>query len=176
MKIDLHIYRPKDIDLHGYRPKKSKGDGLAKIIQQAWETGAEKLCLVHGHGRSRGGSPGFYNTKTGRFGLAVRRQLRHNVLLRQWIKHTTLDCRSWGDTTVKLKANPAPSRFELDWSILPAPSFPDRRVAREEIYGPWLPRRPMKGHKNQQLQELGPSPNALGSHRAAGLTPFPAAL
>src|SRR5262245_43127436 len=44
MKIDLHIYRPKDL----------KNDGLARIIQQAWETGAEKLCLVHGHGRSRG--------------------------------------------------------------------------------------------------------------------------
>ena len=48
MKIDLHIYRPKDL----------KRDGLAKIIQQAWEMGAEKLCLVHGHGRSRGRSPG----------------------------------------------------------------------------------------------------------------------
>ena len=119
MKIDLHIYRPKDL----------KRDGLAKIIQQAWETGAEKLCLVHGHGRSRGRSPGFYNTRTGHFGLTVRRQLRRNVLLRQWIKYTTLDCRSWGATTVKLKANPAPSRSELDWSILPAPSFPERRVA-----------------------------------------------
>ncbi|MBX9827903.1 MAG: hypothetical protein K2Y27_23245 [Xanthobacteraceae bacterium] len=62
IKIDLHIYRPKDL----------KGDGLAKIIRQAWETGAEKLCLVHGHGRSRGRSPGFYNTKTGRFGLIIR--------------------------------------------------------------------------------------------------------
>ncbi len=156
MKIDLHIYRPKDLDLHGYRPKKSKGDGLAKIIQQAWETGAEKLCLVHGHGRSRGGSPGFYNTKTGRFGLAVRRQLRDNVLLRQWIKHTTLDCRDWGATTVKLKANPAPSRSELDWGILPAPSFPERRIAREErriarelTYGPWLPRRLRRDMKQQ---------------------------
>jgi hypothetical protein len=29
MKIDLHIYRPKDL----------KRDGLAKIIQQAWERG-----------------------------------------------------------------------------------------------------------------------------------------
>ena len=138
MKIDLHIYRPKDL----------KNDGLAKIIQQAWETGAEKLCLVHGHGRSRGRSPGFVNTRTGRFGLIIRGQLRRSRGLRQWIKYTTLDCREWGATTVKLKANPAPSRSALDWSILPAPSFPERRVADEErklarelAYGPWLPRR-----------------------------------
>ena len=148
MKIDLHIYRPKDL----------KGDGLAKIIQQAWETGAEKLCLVHGHGRSRGRSPGFYNTRTGRFGLIVRGQLRRNTGLRQWIKYTTLDCREWGATTVKLKANPAPSRSELDWSILPVPSFPERgiapeerRIARELAYGPWPPRW-MKRDKNQQVQ------------------------
>ena len=145
MKIDLRIYRPKDL----------KRDGLAKIIQQAWETGAEKLCLVHGHGRSRGRSPGFYNTRTGRFGLIIRGLLRRNRGLRQWIKYTTLDCRDWGATTVKLKANPAPSRSALDWSILPAPSFPERQVAREEIYGPWLPRRLRKQHKDQQFQELG---------------------
>ena len=149
MKIDLHCYRPKDL----------KNDGLAKIIQQAWETGAEKLCLVHGHGRSRGRSPGFYNTKTGRFGLFVRWQLRHNVRMRQWIKYTTLACREWGATTVKLKANPAPSRSELDWSILPAPSYPERKAADEErklarelAYGPWLPRWMKKNHKIQQVQ------------------------
>jgi hypothetical protein len=132
MKIDLHNYRPKDLNLNGYSPyqrKKFNGDGLARIIQQAWETGAEKLCLVHGHGRGRGKSPGFVNTKTGRFGIAVRRQLRNNVLFRQWIKHSTLDCRDWGATTVKLKANPAPSRSALDWSTLPAPSFPEDRAA-----------------------------------------------
>jgi hypothetical protein len=162
MKIDLHNYRPKDLNLNGYsayQRKKFNGDGLARIIQQAWETGAEKLCLVHGHGRSRGKSPGFYNTKTGRFGLAVRRQLRDNVLLRQWIKYTTLDCRDWGATTVKLKANPAPSRSELDWSILPVPSFPERTVARELIYGPWLPRW-MKRDKNQHSNSLALAPRA----------------
>ena len=157
MKIDLHGYRPKDLNLNGYRRKNPKGDGLARIIQQAWETGAEKLCLVHGHGRSRGKSPGF-NTKTGRFGLFVRWQFRHNVRLRQWIKYTTLDCRDWGATTVKLKANPAPSRSGLDWSLLPAPSFPERGIAREErrivrelAYGPWLPRW-MRRDKDQQVQ------------------------
>ena len=131
MKIDLHNYRPKDLNLNGYsayQRKKFNGAGLARIVQQAWETGAEKLCLVHGHGRSRGKSPGFVNTKTGRFGIAVRRQLRNNVLFRQWIKHSTLDCGDWGATTVKLKANPAPSRTALDWSTLPAPSFIERNA------------------------------------------------
>ena len=167
MKIDLHSYRPKDLNLNGYRRKNPKGDGLARIIQQAWETGAEKLCLIHGHGRSRGKSPGFYNTKTGRFGLAVRWQLRHNVRLRQWIKYTTLDCRDWGATTVKLKANPAPSRSELDWSILPAPGFPERRVARELIYGPWLPRW-MKRHKDSNSNSLGLPGNAGVSRLLTG--------
>jgi hypothetical protein len=117
---------PMNIDLHGYHPKDLAGDGLARIIQQAWETGADRLCLIHGHGRARGRSPGFYNTKSGHFGLAVRRQLRANVLLRQWIKYTTIDCRAWGSTMIKLKSNPAPSRSALDWSVLPAPRFPSQ--------------------------------------------------
>ena len=112
-----------NIDLHGHHPNDIVGDVLTKIVQQAWETGADRLCLIHGHGRARGRSPGFYNTKTGYFGLAVRRRLRHSVLLRQWIKYTTLDCRRWGETTVKLKANPSPSRSALDPGILPEPRF-----------------------------------------------------
>jgi len=116
------------IDLHGYHPKDLRGDGLARIMQQAWETGADRVCLIHGHGRTRGRSPGFYNTRTGHFGLSVRRQLRHDVLLRQWIKYTTLDCRRWGETCVKLKANPSPSRSAIDWSVLPDPRFPSEAV------------------------------------------------
>lgn len=153
MKIDLHNYRPKDLNLNGYsayQRKKFNGDGLARIIQQAWETGAEKLCLVHGHGRSRGKSPGFVNTKTGRFGIAVRRQLRNNVLFRQWIKHSTLDCRDWGATTVKLKANPAPSRSALDWSTLPAPSFPDRSAA------------PSASHSGARAERVNPESSSEG--------------
>jgi len=59
-------------------------------------------------------TPGFYNTKTGVFGLAIRRILRNKRKLRRWIKYTTLDCRQWGATKVKLKPNPAPSRTSLD--------------------------------------------------------------
>ena len=103
------------IDLHGYRPSEIMRNGLlTKIAQQCWEMGESELRLIHGHGRARGKSPGFFNTKTGVFGLAIRGFLRRNREVRQWIKYTTLDCRDWGATTVKLKPNPAPSRVSLD--------------------------------------------------------------
>jgi hypothetical protein len=76
--------------------------------------GETELKLIHGHGRARGKKPGFYNTKTGVFGLAIRRVLRNKRKLRKWIKYSTLDCRDWGATTVKLQPNPAPSRSCLD--------------------------------------------------------------
>ena len=76
--------------------------------------GADRIRFVHGHARSRGISPGFYNTKTGYFGLRIRRELRHNAGLRRFIKHTTLDCGDWGTR-----------RRELDLTVLP-----ERRYAR----------------------------------------------
>jgi hypothetical protein len=113
------------IDLHGFHPRDFVGAPMAKIIEQAWEMGAQRLRFVHGHARARGISPGFYNTKTGYFGLRIRRELRHNAALRVWIKHTTLDCGDWGTTTVKLKANRNPTRRKLDLTVLP-----ERRYAR----------------------------------------------
>src|SRR6266849_1456053 len=108
------------IDLHGYRPSEIVWNGvLIKIVEQCWEMGESELRLVHGHGRARGKSPGFFNTKTGRFGLAIRRVLRHKRQLRQWIKYSTLDCRKWGVTSVKLKPNPAPTRTRLDPDLMP---------------------------------------------------------
>jgi len=108
------------IDLHGYRPSEIVWNGLLlKIVQQCWEMGETELRLVHGHGRARGKTPGFVNTNTGRFGLAIRRVLRHKRQLQQWIKYSTLDCRKWGVTSVKLKANPAPTRTGLDANLLP---------------------------------------------------------
>ena len=103
------------IDLHGYRPSEIMRNGLLiKIVQQCWEMGETELRLIHGHGRARGKSPGFVNTNTGGFGLMIRSILRKKRKLRQWIKYTTLDCRQWGMTRVKLKSNPAPSRTSLD--------------------------------------------------------------
>jgi hypothetical protein len=113
------------IDLHGFHPRDFVGPPMAKIIEQAWEMGAQRLRFVHGHARGRGISPGFYNTKTGYFGLRIRRELRRNTALRRFIKHTTLDCSDWGATTVKLKANRSPTRRELDLTVLP-----ERRYAR----------------------------------------------
>ncbi len=109
-----------EIDLHGYHPSQIVRNGvLAKIIQQAWEMGESELCLIHGHGYNRGISPGFVNTNTGFFGLEIRRALRHDKDLRQWIKHTTLFCQDPGTTSIALKKNPAPSRTDFDPSILP---------------------------------------------------------
>ena len=77
MKIDLHGYHPADIVFNGT---------LGKIIQQAWEMGEKELILIHGHGRNRGISPGFVNTNTGYFGLCIRRTLRHDRSISQWVK------------------------------------------------------------------------------------------
>ena len=85
MEIDLHGYHPRDIVWSGVLPR---------LIQQVWEMGESHLCLIHGHGRNRGISPGFVNTNTGYFGLEIRRALRHDPELRQWILHTTLDWRT----------------------------------------------------------------------------------
>ena len=103
------------IDLHGFHPSQIINTGvLAKILEQAWEMGEPELFLIHGHGRNRGISPGFVNTNTGNFGLRIRRALRHDVALRKWIYHTTLECGEMGSTWVKLKPNPSPTRKEID--------------------------------------------------------------
>jgi hypothetical protein len=118
------------IDLHGYRPRDFVGQPMATVVQQAWEMGAERLRFVHGHGRARGKSPGFYNTRTGWLGLRIRRALRHDRGLRQWIKYSTLECTKWGVTTVGLKANPNPTRSALDLTALPPPSYPEEARGR----------------------------------------------
>jgi hypothetical protein len=113
-----------EIDLHGYHPSEIvNSDLLKEIIQQTWDMGETHLKLIHGHGRNRGISPGFVNTNTGYFGLKIRRALRHNKELRQWIQYTTLDCTDMGATSIRLKPNPAPTRSELDQDLLPPGSF-----------------------------------------------------
>jgi hypothetical protein len=101
-------------------PLRNSADGRTKkIIQQTWEMGENYVTLIHGHGRNRGISPGFVNTNTGYFGLEIRRALRHDKELRQWIRYTTLDCSDMGVTRVKLKPNPAPTRSDFDHDLLP---------------------------------------------------------
>jgi hypothetical protein len=104
-----------EIDLHGYHPAEIVFNGvLGKILQQTWEMGEIELTLIHGHGRNRGITPGFVNTNTGYFGLCIRRALRDDRSFRQWIKHTTLDCRQMGSTSIRLKPNSNPTRKQLD--------------------------------------------------------------
>jgi len=104
-----------EFDLHGYYPGDIYNGLLSRIVQQAWEMGAMKLALIHGHGRNRGITPGFVNTNTGFLGLAVRRALLCDKALRQWIYHSTIYRGDAGWTSVRLKPNPAPSRktFEI---------------------------------------------------------------
>ena len=98
-----------EIDLHGYHPAEIVFNGvLSKILQQACD-----LTLIHGYGRNRGITPGFVNTNTGYFGHCIRRALRKESL-RQWIKHTTFDCRQIGCTSIGLKRNSNPTRKQLD--------------------------------------------------------------
>jgi hypothetical protein len=103
------------IDLHGYHPAEIVFNGLLGIlVQQCWEMGEGELTLIHGHGRNRGISLGFVNTNTGYFGLCIRKALRGDKELRRWIRHTTLDCRFMGSTSVKVKPNPNPTRKQID--------------------------------------------------------------
>jgi hypothetical protein len=102
MQIDLHGYHPADLDCRFGNAGK-----LAEVIREAWESGERSITFIHGHGRNRGISPGFVNTNTGYFGLCVRKALRQDKSLRQWIYHTTLDCSDMGCTTVRLKPNPS---------------------------------------------------------------------
>jgi hypothetical protein len=103
-----------EIDLHGYHPREIVDAGvLREIVRQAWEMGETSLTLIHGHGRNRGISPGFVNTNTGYFGLRIRKALRCDRSLRQWIFYTTLDRMETGSTTVRLRPNPTPSRKEM---------------------------------------------------------------
>ena len=104
-----------EVDLHGYHPSQIVRSGwLQAFVQQVWEMGEARLTLIHGHGRNRGVSPGFVNTNTGYFGLCIRRALRHDKSLREWIFPTTLDCGQMGCTSVRLKPNPSPTRRVID--------------------------------------------------------------
>ena len=115
-----------EVDLHGYHPDDICGLPLVEIVEQAWQTGAERLQLIHGHGYNRGLSPGFVRTNTGFFGLRLRNEFRCNDALRRFVKHTTLDCSHPGATAVKLKPNPRPAKAEFDRSLLPPSSVPYR--------------------------------------------------
>jgi hypothetical protein len=107
-----------DIDLHGYHPDEID---VADLVRQAWEMGADKVRLIHGHGRNRGISVGFINTDTGYFGLRIRGAIRGNKVLKQWAKISTFDCSHNGSTTLTLRRNLNPTQRKID---LPPPKRP----------------------------------------------------
>src|SRR5579871_4469850 len=106
MKIDLHGYHPKDLN-------------LTVLIEQVWQTGAADVTLIHGHGRTRGRRRGVRGrTRTGYFGVRIRRALRHDPTLKPFIVRSSLECLRWGQTYVRIRKNPKPSRTSVDMSLI----------------------------------------------------------
>jgi hypothetical protein len=112
-----------EVDLHGYFPGDIYNGLLTRIVQQAWEVGAGELVLIHGH--NRGISVGFVNTNTGFLGLTVRRTLRSDHALRQWIYPSTIKRGDSGLTTVRLKPKPGPT---ARWNCERPTKFEDWRT------------------------------------------------
>jgi hypothetical protein len=104
MQIDLHGYHPADLN-------------MTVLIEQAWQTGAAGVTLIHGHGRHRGHLVRA-NTNTGFFGVRIRRALRHDAALKPYIVRSSLDVSHQGSTYVRLRRNPTPSRTEIDMSLI----------------------------------------------------------
>jgi hypothetical protein len=109
------------VDLHGYHPDQVTGYPLECLIAQAWEMGADRLRLVHGHGRHRrtAGRPVCGNN-SGFLGLRLRNELEcPSFEMRRYLSSTVFDRRHVGQTIVRLKKNPNPTREALDLTVLP---------------------------------------------------------
>jgi hypothetical protein len=115
------------VDLHGYHPDEVTGYPLESLIQQAWEMGVDRIRIVHGHGRRRptAGRP-VQGNNSGFLGLRIR-----NAAMRRYLSSTVFDQRHVGQTCVRLKKNPSPTREALDLSVLPKTY--DRRNYEAEI-------------------------------------------
>lgn len=113
MTIDLHGFHPTDLGLSRYGL--DPNGEFERMIRDAFEAGETEITFIHGHGQNRGISVGFVNTNTGFLGLCVRKALRSERPLRQWICHTTLDCSDMGSTTVRLKRHPDGSSVRAEY-------------------------------------------------------------
>jgi hypothetical protein len=108
MEVDLHNFHPSEIS-------------VLDLVRQAWETGADELVLIHGHGHKRKIQVRFVNSNTGYFGLEIRRVLRHRTgELKEWAVVSSLNCSKPGETSIRLRSNPSPKRYEID---LPEPTM-----------------------------------------------------
>ncbi len=92
-----------EIDLHGYYPEGVEGV-VHDAVLTAWEVSAPRLRIIHGHGYNRRDYCLFANTNTGPLGMAVRRLLREDRALRQYM-YAKFDCSDMGFTTVRLRSN-----------------------------------------------------------------------
>jgi hypothetical protein len=96
----------KSIDLHGFHPyDKDLFPTIEEALREAYEEGAETLCIIHGHGlhRERLFNP-FVNTNTGFLGATVRGILRASVRnnLRRYML-AKIDVSHNGSTTVRIR-------------------------------------------------------------------------
>ena len=115
-----------EIDLHGYSPLQVDSSFMSSVVATACKSGWQSIRFIHGHALWRNSPRPFANTNTGVLGLSIRKLLRNEASLRQWIKHTTIDCSSEGSTSVKLKSVKVSMPERADFSGLPAPQFAPR--------------------------------------------------
>jgi hypothetical protein len=109
-------------DAHGYHADELTGFVLETVVRQAWEGGADRLTIIHGHGRHRPtGIRGAVPFNCGFLGLRIRNELSQpSQAIRLYIKSTVLDCSDPGRTRIRLKKNPSPTRTDFDLSdVLP---------------------------------------------------------
>lgn len=107
------------VDLHGFHPDEITGYPLESLIRQAWEMGVDRLRIVHGHGRNRPTGIPRGVCSTGFLGMRIRNELdRPSAEMRQHLGSTVFDRRDVGQTIVRLKKNPSPTRDALDLSVL----------------------------------------------------------
>jgi hypothetical protein len=115
-----HLTTQVTADLHGYHPDEITGS-LELLIRQAWEMGVDRLRLAHGHGRHRptAGRP-VHGNNSGFLGLRIRNELEQpSREIRCLLSSTVFDQSHIGQTIVRLKRNPNPTRDALDMSVLP---------------------------------------------------------
>ena len=103
-KLYVNSNGESQIDLHGFHPYDEQlPDAIADGVRQAYEKEFPTLTIIHGHGFNREGySSSFVNSNTGWLGQTVRRILRQNSDLRQWM-FAKIDCSDIGKSMVRLR-------------------------------------------------------------------------
>lgn len=133
------------VDLHGFHPDEITGWPLESLLQQAFEMGADRLRLVHGHGRDRPTGIRVTGFNTGFLGIRIRQELdRPSAAMRRYMSSPLVDKQHPGFTTVTIRKNPNPARDELELTVLPTTR--DRK--RYEFEMAW------SEHRRRQCEEV----------------------